>query len=233
MKRLRHADLGIYPRALVSLVRHPAIIVVPLLAAVVSLLLEQLQNLATDPLGGAGGSIFGLIVQMVYGFSFGVAIMYANDVQRSRRTNFDSIWEEARRKAGGILLATIGFYFVLYVAGLVGGLIGGFGSIILQLVAAYFLIYTVPAAAIGGMPGSLALSASIRAVKNDYVGTAILAVVFIALWIALPQFAVAWLAPFGYYAAIFGLAALHAIVLGYLAFPFSKQYDDIAFTRFW
>jgi hypothetical protein len=28
-------------------------------------------------------------------------------------------------------------------------------------------------------------------------------------------------------------AAARAIVLAYLAFPFAKQYDDIAFTRLW
>ena len=28
-------------------------------------------------------------------------------------------------------------------------------------------------------------------------------------------------------------AAARAIVLAYLAFPFAKQYDDIAFTGYW
>ncbi len=32
------------------------------------------------------------------------------------RASFDEAWDEGRRKAGGILIATIGFYFLVYVA---------------------------------------------------------------------------------------------------------------------
>jgi hypothetical protein len=228
-------DLGMYVQAVPLLLRHPYIFAMPILAAVVDLLLGRLSQFFTDPVGGAGGFLFQIIVQVVYGFCFGVAVIGANNVWRRRRGSFDEAWEEGRQKAGGILIATIGFYFLLYVAGYVGSLVGsGILQIALQLVVAFFLIYTIPAAAIGGMPGNLAIGASFRAARANLPGTAILAIVFVALWIGVPELVV------GRFAVGIGLtgylliqAAVKAIVLAYLAFPFAKQYDDIAFTGYW
>ena len=132
----------------------------PLLAAVVDLLVAQITPFFTDAVGGAGSFIFQIIVQLVYGFCFGVAVIAANNVWRGRRATFDEAWEEGRSKAGGILIATIGFYFLVYVAGYIGAFTGSpVVQIVLELVVAFFLIYTIPAAAIGGMPGNLAHSA--------------------------------------------------------------------------
>jgi hypothetical protein len=228
-------DLAMYAQAIPLLLRHPSVFVMPLLAAVVDLLLAQLSPLFTDPLGGGGNFIFAIVTQLVYGFCFGVAVIGANGVWRRQRATFDEAWEEGRVKAGGILIAAIGFYFLFFVAGYPGQLLGiAILQIVLQLVVAFFLIYTIPAAAIGGMPGNLAIGASFRAVRAQPLGTAILAIVFVLLWIGLPQLIAHWLpASLGVIGFELVLAVVRAIVLAYLAFPFAKQYDDIAFTGYW
>ena len=101
----------------------------------------------------------------------------------------------------------------------------------MQLVVAFFLIYTIPAAAIGGIPGGLAIGArSARCAQPARYR--ILAVVFVVLWIWLPELCSpsrsrAWV--IGYFLV---RAAVSAIVFAYLAFPFAT-YDDIAFRGYW
>jgi hypothetical protein len=227
-----HVDLAMYARAIPLLARNPTVLVMPLLAAVVELLMDQITPFFTNALGGAGASLFQIVVQLAYGFCFGVAVIGASNVWRGRHATFDEAWEEGRQKAGSIIIATVGFYFLVFAAGYLGSLLGnGIVQIVLQLVVAFFLIYTIPAAAIGGFPGNLAIGASFRAVQASYLGTAVLSVVFVLLWIVLPgvvldRFAMS-LGLIGYQLAT---AAVKAIVLGYLAFPFAKQYDDVAFT---
>jgi hypothetical protein len=235
MRGQPRVDLAMYAQAFPMLARHPSIFVMPLLAAVVDLLIGQVSPFFTDAIGGAGGFLFAIIVQLVYGFCFGIAVIGANNVWRRRRATFDEAWEEGRHKAGGILIATIGFYFLIYAAGYIGGFTGSaLLQVVLQLAAAFFLIYTIPAAAIGGMPGNLAIGASFRAVRESLLGTAILAIVFVLLWIWLPDFIAGrfavGLGAVGYQLV---LAAVKAIVLAYLAFPFAKQYDDVAFRGYW
>lgn len=224
-----------YVQAIPLLARHPSIFVMPLLAAVVDLLIQQITPFFTDAIGGAGGFLFGIIVNLVYGFCFGVAVIAANNVWRRRATGFDEAWEEGRRKAGGILVATIGFYFLIYVAQYAGSLLGSvILQIVLQLVVAFFLIYTIPAAAIGGMPGNFAIGASLRAVRENFLGAALLAVAFVVLWIWFPYYVVGQLgAGLGVIGYQLVLAAIKAIALAYLAFPFAKQYDDVAFRGYW
>lgn len=228
-------DLGMYLRAVPLLLRHPSVFAMPLLAAVVDLLLTQLSYLFSDPLGGAGAGLFGLIVQLVYLWAFGVTIIQASNIWRRRRGTFDEAWEEGRAKFGGIALAAIGFQFVVWGASYIGSFAGiGSVGLVLGAVAAFFLIYTIPSAAIGGMPGSLAISSSIRGVRAEPIGSLILALVFFAIWyvavpLALP-YALVHLP-----AAAWSIvsAAARALALAYLAFPFAKQYDDIAFTGYW
>jgi hypothetical protein len=234
---VRALNLGMYARAVPLLLRHPSILAVPLLAAVVDVLIAQIAPLATDAVGGLGMQLFSLLVQLVYLWAFGVAIVQASNIWRGRRGNFDEAWEESRVKFGGIALAAIGFQFVIWAASYVGsfmGSLGGYLSLALGAVAAFFLIYTMPAAAIGGMPGSLALGASIRGVRANVLPSLVLAIVFVALWFVLVPMALPYLlvhlSPLVW--QLVGAAA-RALALGYLAFPFAKQYDDVAFTRFW
>jgi len=222
-----------YAQAFPLLLRHPSVFAMPLLAAVVDLLLSQVSYLFTDPLGGSGAGLFQMLVQLVYLWAFGVTIIQANNIWRRNRGTFDEAWEEGRAKFGGIALAAIGFQFVVWVASYIGSFLRSFG-LVLGAVAAFFLIYTIPSAAIGGMPGALAISASIRGVRAQPVGSVILALVFFAIWyvavpLALPYLLVHLSATLW----SFVTAAARALALAYLAFPFAKQYDDIAFTGYW
>lgn len=221
-----------YVRAIPLLARHPTVLVMPLLAAVVELLMDQISPFFTDAVGGAGTFLFQMIVQLAYGFCFGVAVIGANNVWRGRRATFDEAWEEGRQKAGGILIATIGFYFLIYAAGYIATVIGGgLLQIVLQLAVAFVLIYTIPAAAIGGFPGNFAIGASFRAVRANVLGATILSIVFVLLWIVLPGYVLDRFAMgLGLLGYQLTLAIVKAAVLGYLAFPFAKQYDDVAFT---
>lgn len=233
MRRTPRVDFGMYFQAFGLAARHPSIFAIPLLAAVAELLLTQLSYLFTDSLGGAGAGIFQLLIQLVYLWAFGIAIIQASNIWRGRRGTFDEAWEEGRPKFGSIALAAIGFQFVVWAASYVGSLFGTFG-LVLAAVAAFFLIYTIPAAAIGGLPGSLALSGSVRAVRAAPLGSLILAIIFFAIWyvavpIGLPYLLVHLSATFW----SFVTAAVRALALGYLAFPFAKQYDDVAFRGYW
>ncbi len=234
MRRQRlHVDLAMYARAFPLLLRHPSVFAMPLLAAVVDLLLTQLSYAFTDPLGGAGTGLFGLLVQLVYLWAFGVTIIQASNLWRRRNGAFDAAWEEGRSKFGGIALAAIGFQFVVWAASYIGSFFGAFG-LALGAIAAFFLIYTIPSAAIGGMPGSLAISSSIRGVRAQPIGSIVLAIVFFAIWYVAVPLGLPYLlvhVPATIWAVV--SAAARGLALAYLAFPFAKQYDDIAFTGYW
>jgi hypothetical protein len=217
------------------LFRRPSIFVAPLLGAVVALVLDELDNYLTGPLGGAASGLFTFFANVFFSFTFAIAIIQADQLERGLRGTFDSAWEEARRKAGGIIIAAIGFWFLIFVAGYIGSI---FGSLSLQIAlivaAAFFFIYTIPAAAIGGLPGQLAIGGSIRAVRENVLGSAVLAIVFIALFLVLAPYVAARLQEaflLSHVVAMLIQAAIEAIALGYLAFPFAKQYAGIAFTR--
>jgi hypothetical protein len=228
-------DIEAYLRAIPLLVRHLSILIAPLLAAVLALLLNLLAQTMTDPLGGFGAGIYSYVAQIAYLTAFGVAVIQASNIWRGRDGKFDTAWEDAKRKIGGIALAAFGFLFVTYVAAYIGSALGiGVLGLILELAAAFFLIYTIPAAAIGGLPGQFAISGSIRAVRSNPAAAVVLSIVFVLLWFVLQAYGLPYidvLVPIG--AEPFVNAAAQALVLGYLAFPFAKLYDDIAFYRTW
>ena len=191
MRGGQRIDFGIYGRAFAYLATHPSILALPLLAAIVDVAFSHWSGMVTDPLGGLGNGLFQMIVQIFYLFAFGVAVIQANNIARGYKTGFDDAWEEGRRKASGIILAAIGFQFLAFVAGYIGStlgsFLGGYIAIALQLVAYFFLILTIPAAAIGGLPGGLAISGSIRAVRASYAPCIILAIAFVIGWTLVPQ----------------------------------------------
>ena len=148
-----NVNLAIYGQAFVHLVRHPSILLLPLAAAAIDLFIWYWSTLFTDPLGGFGTGLFALVVQIIYLFAFGGAVIQANNIARGYRTNFEDAWDETRRKSGGILLAAIGFQFVTWFAEYIGAFLGGgYVQLLLQIIAYFFLILTIPAAAIGGLP---------------------------------------------------------------------------------
>jgi hypothetical protein len=230
---MTRTDFAIYLRAIPMLLRVPSIFVAPIVGAIVALVLDQISGLFTSPLGGFGASIFTWIANVFYTFAFGMAIIQADYIERGLRGTFDTAWEETRRKAGGIILAAIGFWFLYWIAAYIGALLGSLAlQLALSLLAAFFLIYTIPAAAIGGLPGSLAIGGSIRAVRSDILGSAVLAVAFFLIFYIAPPLIAGYIAfalDLGHAPGALIQAALEAIALGYLAFPFAKQYAGIAF----
>ena len=214
-------DFSIYARGFVILARNPIIILFPLLAALFNIGLEWLRAPLFDPIGGRDFGILYAVEGLAYAYAFALAIIAAETAWRGRRPTLSATWDEGRRKAGSILLAVIGFYFVGYAAAMIGGQVATILGLLLQLVAVFFLIYTIPAAAIGGTPGAAALSASIERVRGNYPGAAVLTIVAILLYVYFP---------FGLYAP-YALMALKAIVVAYLAIVFARQYDDVGFFR--
>jgi hypothetical protein len=126
---------------------------------------------------------------------------------------------------------------VLYVAGLVGGLVGSIGSIALTALATYFFIYAVPAAALGGVPGGAALQVSIERVQRSYANTFVLCIVFMLLTALFPiawGFAAAPLSSgpeFLRSAAVVAIleALIKAVGIGYLALVMAKAYEDASY----
>lgn len=244
MKRAPGAaiDFGVYFSAIPVLVRNPSIVVVPLLMAVVGYLL----NLVLVPFsGGIAGSLTlnlaGLIQFMLIMFGLGAACAVADDAWRHGRASFDRAWIETRRRAGDILMAAIGFGLILTVGIYVTQIFGLIGYL-LEIVIAVFLIWTIPAAAVGGIPGGAAIQVSIDRVRSAPLPAIVVAVVSAALiGIAVP-YAASWLDVLALtwisgsaLVAVEGLiqALLQAIAVGYIALVLTKTYTDNAFARRW
>jgi uncharacterized membrane protein (DUF485 family) len=177
-----------------------------------------------------------LIGYLVQGFGIGVAIITADLAWRHGRTVFDTAWSEAQRKAPELLMATLGFGFVMFAAGLIGGMAGSFG-VIIQLLAAGFLIYTLPAAAIGGIPGGAALQVSVERARANPATTIVLTIVTLAVYIGVTVFAALpiteqiFLATGSEIAGTVAAAFLQALAFGYIAIVLAKVYADISYGR--
>ncbi len=239
MQQLRGLDFLTYLRAFALLARNPSIVVVPLLMGIVGVFVGQIS-------GDSGGGVFGsltagitqLIVLLLKMFAFGTACIIADAAWRRGRASFDDGWNEARRKGGDILTASLGFVFVLYVASYAGSLIGPLAPILLA-VAIYFLIYTIPAAAIGGIPGGAAIQISIDRARYNPLPTIVVTVVSVAAFLYLgfviaplftPLLASLSFASANLLIALFS-AVVQAIAVGYIALIVTKTYADVSFGR--
>lgn len=230
MRRWETVDLSIYARGFVVLVRNPIIFVFPLVAAAIDIGLGFLRGPLFDPLGGYDFGLLGLLASLINGFAFGLALLAAETAWRGSRISLSSVWDEGKRKAGNILLAIVGFVFVLYIAGLLGGFLGLVG-LLLPALAAFFLIYTIPAAAIGGIPGSAALSASIDRVRQNYLAAAVLVIVSLLLYYYVGVFLGPYISSAVGVLAPYATAIIQALVIAYLAVVSARQYDEVAFFR--
>ncbi len=227
MRNGNRLNPAIYLQAIPLLFRHLSIMVAPLLAAVVSVLLNQLGQLMTDPVGGVGAGLYTFIGQTVYLIAFATAVIQAHNIWRGYDGSFDAAWRETKGKLGGIALAAVGFTFLLNVAAQIGAILGPV-SILLQRLVAFLLIYTMPAAAIGGQQAGYAIQASYRAAIAHPWATALLAAVFVICTLFVPLFLGPLYGGLPSIAVQLIAAAIYALLLSYLAFPFAKQYDDIA-----
>ncbi len=184
---LSGADLCVYIGALPLLVRNPAIVVVPLLTLVVGVLLNLV--LAPSAGGAAGGLTLGLaqLVAVLLGlYGLGSACILADGAWRRGRMPFDSAWTETQRRSGDLLAAAVAFSLLVFVAQYAGQLLGSVGGLILQAVAVFFLIWTIPAAAVGGIPGSGAIQVSVERVRANPLVAALVTIVSLAVVFYLP-----------------------------------------------
>lgn len=230
MRRADNVDLSLYARGFAVLGRNPVILVFPLVATLIEIGLGFLRGPLFDPLGGYDFGLMRLLFSLIDGFAFGLALIAAEVAWSGRRIALPSIWDEGKRKAGNILLATVGLVFVLYIAGLLGGFLGLVGLLVPAL-AAFFLIYTIPAAAIGGIPGSAALSASIERVRGNYLGCAVLVIVSLLLYYYVGVFLGPYISNAVGVFAPYASAIIQALVIAYLAVVTARQYDEVAFFR--
>jgi hypothetical protein len=239
MRAIGRVDLAAYVRAIPLYARHPWLMAAPLLMSLAGALLQILIPSSGGAIGSLTGGLTALFVNLLDSFGLAVSLIIAERAWRMGRSPFDDAWADARRKAGDILMAAFGFTFVLYVAGLLGGFLGSLGAIVLTALAAYFFIYAIPAAAIGGVPGGAALQVSIERVQRSYANTFLLAVVFVGLTLLFPTvwgFAAVQLANGPSFlrstAAIEVVGAvIKAFGIGYLALVMAKAYEDASGWR--
>lgn len=229
----RGLDLAMYAQAFVVYARNLGVLLPPLLATLIAIGLNYFGSWFSEPMGGAWMPLVTLINTLLYGFAFGVSVIFADDAWRHGRASLSSTWDEARRKAGNIFIGVIGFLFLVWVAGLIGAnILGSTLGLALSALTVWAFIYAIPAAAIGGIPGGAALSASLQAARRHPLATAILVIVCIIVWIGISAYAVAYL-PFYGIAYDIAAALLKAIALGYIALVVAKQYNELAFRAYW
>ena len=234
-------DLGLYAKAVALLARNPSIIVIPLLMAVIGVLVGRiLTPYGGSGLGGVTSGLGGLLVLLLEIFGVGAACVIADDAWRYGNASFDRGWGEARRRGGEILTAAIGISLLLAVAQYASMLRGSTISLILSALIGVFLIWSVPAAAIGGIPGGAAIQVSIDRVRANPLPAAIATIVTIVISFILAPLGAEAIgnALFPYVAgtpivvSLIG-ALIQGVALGYVALILAKTYGDAAFTRRW
>ncbi len=229
----RNFDLAMYLRALPLYARNLGVLFPPLLAALIAIGLVYAGVWFFAASGGAGMGIIALLINIMYGFAFGISLIFADDAWRHERASLPSAWNDGRRKAGNIFIAVIGFFFLTWIARYIGAMSGSsYVALALGALALWAFIYAIPAAAIGGTPGGASLSASLQAARRQPLATAILVIICLIVWVALTQYAVQWL-PFNEIGNQIAVALLTAIALGYIALVVAKQYSELAFRPYW
>jgi len=223
-------DFSVYLRAFAVFARNPTVVVLPLLAGVIGVLVSQFSDASG---GGLIGSLTTFLLLLVQLFALGVAIIIGDAGWRRGTASFDDAWQEARSKGRDILFAAFGFTFVISIAQYAAQIIGSFG-IILMAIAVYALIYTIAAAAIGGIPGGAAISVSIERVRSAPIAAALLTIVAIALFVYVGRFVDQFVfSALGITSPMIALifdAVVQAIVTGYIAIVMAKVYADVSFT---
>lgn len=223
-------DLGAYGKAFLLLARNPTLILAPLLMGFASVLIGLVLP---------GGGFFGIgqfIQQLLAEFGLSVALIQADAAWRRGRAPFDDAWEESRRKLPEILMAAIGFNFVLFVALYAGNFLGLAGTIVLGLAALFFFIYTLPAAAIGGIPGGAALQVALERARAGPLPTGVVVVASMLAYFVIPTLVTNALLPvvlsLGVYsdalARMIGALA-QSLAAAYVALVLSRTYNDIAY----
>jgi hypothetical protein len=239
LKRLGGFDVTTYLKAVPLLLRNPQIALAPLLAAVANVLLLSVVPMDGGFLGFANASIVQLIAFLIDLGGLAVAIVVADAAWRYGRAPLDDAIAQSKRRGSDILIAGIGFSFLVSVAGYVGAIFGGPGSEVLTAAAFVICIYMLPAAAIGGIPGSASLQVSGERVRGAPAAATVIAIVFFLGTRLGPQAVIVALQPLILTSSILSMgvvsslivAALKAIFSGYVALVIAKSYEDASYGR--
>lgn len=228
-------DFAVYAQAFAVYGRNLAVLVPIFVGMIAVIALDYIGQWLFSPIGGAGAPLTGLIGNLILGFAFGVSVIFADDAWRHGRANLASAWVTGRQRAGNIVLTVLGFGFLLYVANIIGGVLPvPYLSLVLQLLALWAFIYSVPAAAIGGIPVGGTFSVSLQTAKANPLATILLLIVSAIVYVGITTYAlgaVAWYLPnYGFEAAKFLLTSL---ALGYIATVMAKVYADLRFRPYW
>lgn len=221
-----------YLQAIPLLLRNPALLLAPLFTGVLGVLVQEFGGGPSgDVLGGLSNSILSLLIFLFNCFGLGISVIIADNIWRSGKGSFEDGWEQGRRKAGDIFMAALGLNFIVYIALQIGSFIHPILGEALFVLAFFFLIYTIPAAAIGGVPGFMALNTSIERVRENYLPAIGLAVCFVVLYWAVGSVLIpVYTVQLGISAFLIS-AAFRAVVLGYFALVLARSYTNVAFVR--
>ena len=240
MKSSGAVDLSGYVKALPLLLRNPQIALAPLLAAVANVLLLKVVPEDGGFIGFANASIVSLIAFVITSAGLAVAIAGADSAWRYGRAPFDDAVSETRRRAGDVLIAAIGFSFLVSIAGYIGTFLGGPGALVLTAVAFVLCIYMLPAAVIGGIPGGASLNVSVERVRGGPVAAILIAIVYFVGTTLGPPLVIAELEPLllnssivesGVIASLI-VALVRAVFTAYVALVLAKAYADASYGRF-
>jgi hypothetical protein len=223
----------VYLEAIPLLLRNPALLLAPLFTGVLGVLVQEFGGGpgSGDFLGGIGASILTLLIFLFNCFGLAISVIIADNIWRSGKGSFEDGWEQGRRKAGDIFMAALGLNFIVYIALQIGTFIHPFVGMALFLIAFFFLIYTIPAAAIGGVPGFMALNTSIERVRENYLPAIGLAVCFVALYLGVGSFLVPLYTSDLGISSFLIAAVVRAVFLGYFSLLLARSYTNVAFVR--
>lgn len=232
MRAPRKIDFSIYLRAFAVFARNPTVVVLPLVVAVLNILVERIAGLTgTDAISGG---VEAFILQLLQLFALGVSVVIADAGWRRGSASFDDAWQDARRRGGDLLFAAFGVTFVVQIALYAGTLIGPLGPAFGAL-AIYGLVFAIPAAAIGGVPGAAAINTSIEHVRAAPLAAGVLAAAAVVISFTGMVLVPVWLTPLtdalggSALAASLLTAAAASVATGYTAIVMAKVYADTVF----
>ncbi len=211
----------------------------PFLAGLAQIALTAVMPGGTGFLAAANSGLEGLFATLISSFGLAIAIIVADAAWRYRQAPFKDAWEQARHKGGDIVMAAFGVSFVIYMASLVGSIIPIVGPIGLMLVATYFMIYALPAASIGGIPGFGSLQASIDRARAAVLPSILVTLAYILVYdlgrAVFEETVVPALLGVGPFTSEVTFSILNAVVqapfAAYVALVLAKTYDDVSYGR--
>jgi hypothetical protein len=232
-------DASTYGRAVLLVFRTPSLMLGPLAVSLATLVIT-FGTASTGFFGDAQGWVSSLLLQVLRALGLGLSIAIADSAWSSPRDPFSYGLDRWNKRIGDIAIAGLGFGFIIWAAGQVGSVFGGYVSLALEAVAIFFFIFTIPAATIGGVPGGAALQIAFERSRSNRWNAALAGIIYVVVYLLAQTIAVLVLAPIFVAVPlprpdlIFAVAQLLAQTLAgaYLAAVLAKSYNDASYGRF-